>query len=104
MKVQMGSSILTRCIRWKRRATAIIERDEISRSESKTYYTSNEHRRTPKNTETLEQIYGGRTENIPVLMRERRSTAVLWCVQGDEAARVEAEATVDGVGRAPEVE
>ena len=37
-------------------------------------------------------------------MKERRSTTVLWCVQVDAAAKVGAEATVDGGAGAPEVE
>ena len=34
----------------------------------------------------------------------RRDAAVFWCVQGDAAARVGAEAAVDGGGGALEVE
>ena len=37
-------------------------------------------------------------------MEERRSAAVLWYAEGDAAARVEAEATIDDGGGAPEVE
>ena len=36
-------------------------------------------------------------------MEERRGAVVLWCVQGDAAAGVEAEAKVDGGGGAPKV-
>ena len=36
-----------------------------------------------------------------MLMKERRGAAILWCVQGDAAAGVEAEAKVDGGGGAP---
>jgi hypothetical protein len=43
-------------------------------------------------------------ESLPMLMEERRSTVVLWCAQGDAAAGVEAEATVDGGGGASELE
>ena len=39
-----------------------------------------------------------------MLMEERRGAAILWCVQGDAAAGVGAEATVDGGGGALEVE
>ena len=35
-----------------------------------------------------------------MLMEERRGAAILWCVQGDAAAGVEAEAKVDGGGGA----
>ena len=38
-----------------------------------------------------------------MLMEQRRGAAILWCVQGDAAAGVEAEAKVDGGGGAPEV-
>ena len=38
-----------------------------------------------------------------MLMEERRGAAFPWCVQGDAAARVEAEAKVDGGGGAPKV-
>ena len=38
-----------------------------------------------------------------MLMKERRGAAILWCVQGDAAAGVEAEAKVDGGGGAPKV-
>ena len=38
-----------------------------------------------------------------MLMEERRGVAILWCVQGDAAAGVEAEAKVDGGGGAPKV-
>ena len=38
-----------------------------------------------------------------MLMEERRGAAILWCVQGDAAAGVEAEAKVDGGGGAPKV-
>ena len=43
-------------------------------------------------------------ENLPELMRKRKGAAVFWCVQGDAAARIRAEATVDGGGGAPEAE
>ena len=36
-----------------------------------------------------------------MLMEERRGAAILWCVQGDAAAGVEAKAKVDGGGGAP---
>ena len=39
-----------------------------------------------------------------MLMEERRGAAILWCVQGDAAAKVGAEATVDGGGGALEAE
>ena len=38
-----------------------------------------------------------------MLMEEWRGAAILWCVQGDAAAGVEAEAKVDGGGGAPKV-
>ena len=38
-----------------------------------------------------------------MMMEQRRGAAVLWCVQGDAAAGVEAEAKVDGGGGAPKV-
>ena len=38
-----------------------------------------------------------------MLMEERRGAEILWCVQGDAAAGVEAEAKVDGGGGAPKV-
>ena len=38
-----------------------------------------------------------------MLMEERRGAAILWCVQGDAAAGVEAEAKVNGGGGAPKV-
>ena len=43
-------------------------------------------------------------ENLPELVRKRKGAAGFWCVQGDAAAKVGAEATVDGGGRAPEAE
>ena len=45
-----------------------------------------------------------KAENLPELVRKRKGAAVFWCVQGDAAAKVGAEATVDGSGRAPEAE
>ena len=36
-----------------------------------------------------------------MLMEERRGAAILWCVQGDAAAGIEAEVKVDGGGGAP---
>ena len=45
-----------------------------------------------------------KAENLPELVRKRKGAAVFWCVQGDAAARVGAEATVDGGGGAPEAE
>ena len=36
-------------------------------------------------------------------MEQRRGAAILWCVQGDAAAGVEAEAKVDGGGGARKV-
>ena len=38
-----------------------------------------------------------------MLMEERRGAAIPWCVQGDAAAGVEAEAKVDGGGGASKV-
>ena len=38
------------------------------------------------------------------MMRKRKGAVVFWCIQGDAAARVGAEATVDGGGGAPEAE
>ena len=40
-----------------------------------------------------------RTEGLPELRKTLKATAVLWCVQGDAAAKVGAE--VDGGGGAP---
>ena len=37
-------------------------------------------------------------------MRKQKGTVVFWCVQGDAAAKVGAEATVDGGGGALEAE
>ena len=45
-----------------------------------------------------------KAENLPELVRKRKGAAVFWCVQGDAAARVGAEATIDGSGGAPEAE
>ena len=45
-----------------------------------------------------------KAENLPELVRKRKGAAVFWCVQGDAAAKVGAEATVDGGGGAPEAE
>ena len=45
-----------------------------------------------------------KAENLPELVRKRKGAAVFWCVQGDAAAGVGAEATVDGGGGALEVE
>ena len=45
-----------------------------------------------------------KAENLPELVRKRKGAAVLWCVQGDAAAEVGAETTVDGGGGVPEVE
>ena len=59
-------------------------------------------RRTAKNVETLEQIYGEKAENLPELVRKWKGAAIFWCVQGDAVARVGAEATVDSGGGAPE--
>ena len=42
-------------------------------------------------------------EGLLMLMEERRGTAILWCVQGDAAAGVQAEAKVDGGDGAPKV-
>ena len=42
-----------------------------------------------------------KAENLPELVRKRKGAAVFWCVQGDAAAGVEAEAKVDGGGGAP---
>ena len=42
-----------------------------------------------------------KAENLPELVRKRKGAAVLWCVQGDAAAGVEAEAKVGGGGGAP---
>ena len=40
-----------------------------------------------------------RTEGLPESRKTRKATAVLWCVQVDAAAKVDAE--VDGGGGAP---
>ena len=45
-----------------------------------------------------------KAENLPELVRKRKGAAVFWCVQGDAAAKVGAEATVEGGGGAPEAE
>ena len=45
-----------------------------------------------------------KAENLPELVRKRKGAAVFWCVQGDAAAEVGAETTVDGGGGAPEAE
>ena len=45
-----------------------------------------------------------KADNLPELVRKRKGVAVFWCVQGDAAAKVGAEATVDGGGGAPEGE
>ena len=45
-----------------------------------------------------------KAENLPELVRKRKGAAVFWCVQGDAVAKVGAEATVDGGGRASEAE
>mgnify|MGYP007017566431 FL=1 len=45
-----------------------------------------------------------KAENLPELVRKRKGAAVFWCVQGDAAAKVGAEATVDSGGGAPEAE
>ena len=45
-----------------------------------------------------------KAENLPELVRKRKGAVVLWCVQGDAAAKVEAETTVDGGGGVPEAE
>ena len=45
-----------------------------------------------------------KVENLPELVRKQKGAAVFCCVQGDAAARVGAEATVDGGGGAPEGE
>ena len=45
-----------------------------------------------------------RAENLPELRKKRKGAAVFWCVQGDAAAKVGAETTVDGGGGAPEAE
>ena len=45
-----------------------------------------------------------KAENLPELVRKRKGAEVFWCVQGDAAARVGAEATVDSGGGAQEAE
>ena len=45
-----------------------------------------------------------KAENLPELVRKRKGATVFWCVQGDVAAKVGAEATVDGGGGASEAE
>ena len=45
-----------------------------------------------------------KAENLPELVRKRKGAAVFWCVQGDAAAKVGAETTVDDGGGAPEAE
>ena len=45
-----------------------------------------------------------KAENLPELVRKWKGAAVFWCIQGDAAARVGAEATVDGGGGAQEAE
>ena len=44
-----------------------------------------------------------KAENLPEMIKQK-GVAVFWCVQGDAAARVGAEATVDGGGGAPKAE
>ena len=39
-----------------------------------------------------------KAENLQELVRKRKGATVLWCVQGDAAAKVGAETTVDGGG------
>ena len=51
--------------------------------------------------ETLEQIYGGRIEDLPGLRKKRKVAAMLWYVKGDAAAKDGAE--VDGGGGAPKL-
>ena len=60
--------------------------------------------RTVRNIETLEQIYGEKKQNLPELVKKWKGAAVLWCVQGDAAAEVGAETTVDGGDGVPEAE
>ena len=45
-----------------------------------------------------------KAENLPELVRKRKGAAVFWCIQGDAAAKVGAETTVDGGGGVPEAE
>ena len=43
-------------------------------------------------------------ENLPELVRKRKGAAVFWCIQGDAAAKVGAETTVDGGSEVPKAE
>ena len=45
-----------------------------------------------------------KAENLTEMMKKKKGAAVFWCIQGDAAARVRAEATVDGGSGAPEAE
>ena len=45
-----------------------------------------------------------KAENLPELLRKWKGATVLWCVQGDAAAKVGAEATVDDGGGVLEAE
>ena len=45
-----------------------------------------------------------KAENLPELVRKRKGATVLWCIQGDVAAEVGAEMTVDGGSGVPEAE
>ena len=45
-----------------------------------------------------------KVENLPELVRKRKGAVVFWCIQGDAAAKIGAEATVDGGVGAPEDE
>ena len=60
--------------------------------------------RTVRNIETLDQIYGEKAENLPELVGKRKGATVLWCIQGDAAAEVGAETTVNSGGGVPEAE
>ena len=45
-----------------------------------------------------------KAENLPELVRKRKGAAVFWYNQGNAAAKVGAETTVDDGGRVPEAE
>ena len=40
-----------------------------------------------------------KAEHLPELVRKRKGAAVFWCVQGDAAAKVGAETTIDSGSR-----
>ena len=90
--------------KWKQRLKAIsmqnryLEFCQESSYEQRTLVNA-EERRNPRTDPWQKEA-----ENLPELMRKRKGAAVFWCVQGDAAARIGAEATVDGGGGAPDAE